>query len=484
MTMPFDPAAYAAPPPATDEERVAAALGPQPVAPAQPAAPAAPPGPLGVTAVGPVTPPPIEPGSADRSPAAALAPPPVEPGFADRPQQPATIPVTTTDRSTGTQGIDAASATAVGAATEDANAAAQAAGEAQIASDQAAADLEARQAQEAYGRGVNTYFEKAAELQTQDAILRETTEKLDEASRFQPDRTELFQGDTGALFGISAAISAMAGGWLMGQGLTGGRNPFLDSVLRMIDDNANDQIRANSNVYEELTRRLGSAQAAKKELKARMLGAVNETIAAKTRLEKSGLVQQGAASTMADVQREQAKNRLEAAKLTAKTVTTNVQTRTQQMPNPAATGGIDLSDPKEYAKTGKVSGLVNFQREVEELQASGALADNIGLLDESFGWVADVTRTRSPEQAKVERIRAMWELVNRADWASEPNGQEVQRRLSQIGWPRNDAEIPVFVQSVREALNVADPGGRYRIAARAMGNQPGGRQTQRVPVVR
>src|SRR5690606_22412256 len=142
MPTPLDPAAHAAPPPAADEERVAAALGPQPVAPTAPTAPTAPPGPLGVTAVGPVTPPPIEPGSADRSPAAALAPPPVEPGFADRPQQPATIPVTTTDRSTGTQGIDAASVAAVGAATEDANAAAQAAGEAQIASDQAAADLE------------------------------------------------------------------------------------------------------------------------------------------------------------------------------------------------------------------------------------------------------------------------------------------------------------------------------------------------------
>jgi hypothetical protein len=423
-------------------------------------------------------------------PAAPAAPPPAPAAPAEdagfplqlTPAQPLMVPITQTESSTTTQGVDKATAGRINEATGQANAAASAAGDAQMQQQRDAADLEMRQSREAYGRGVNNYFERQAELQTQDEIERETTARLDASARFKPDRTALFNGDKGAAFGISAAISAMAGGWLMGQGLTGGRNPYLDAVLNMIEDNANDQIAANGRVYQELSQRLGDTKAAKAALKAKMLEAVDQTIDAQSRFQKAGTVQRGAAATKAQVQAEIAKNNLEAAKLTGKTVSSTVQRKQSMAPNPAI--GIDVTNPQEYQRVGKVASLQNLAAEAQGLADSGALAENVGFFDEAGNWVAGAFNARDPKQARVERVRAMWELVNRADWSSEPNGQAVQERLAGIGWPKNDSEIPLFLQSVREALNTADPGGRYRIAARAMGNQPNAPEQKRFPIVR
>lgn len=421
-------------------------------------------------------------GMADRAGAGQLTPPQNPMGAADR--APMMVPQTTTETTTQTTGVDKATAASINAATGQANEAARQAGAAKVGEMQATSALDQRQAQEAYGRGVNQYFETAAQLATQDEVIRETNSRLEQAAQFKPDRTALFHGDQGALFGVSAAVAAMAGGWLMGQGLTGGRNPYLDAVFKIIDDNAKDQIAQNGQVYQELTRRLGSAEAAKKELKARQLQALNDTIDAKARFERSGLVQQGAARVQADVQAEIAKNQLEAAKLTGKTATTTVQKKMQMVPNLAASGGVDVTDPKEYERVGKVAALRDFASEAEGLAQSGALADNVGFLDGKWAWIKGAVNARDPKQARVEALKAKWELAMRADWKSEPNGQEVQARLSQIGFPQNDAEIPYFLQSVREALNTADPGGRYRIAARAMGSRPQAVETRRIPIVR
>lgn len=417
------------------------------------------------------------PGQADR----AVSPPfpDVQPGFADRP---ALIPSTTTETSTQTSGPDAATTANINAATTDANKAAAAAGAAKVGELNATAGFERGEAQAQYGRGVNNYFTRAGEMQTQDEVIRETTSALENAAKFKPDRTALFHGDTGALFGISAAVAAMAGGWLMGQGLTGGKNPYLETVMRMIDDNANDQIQANSQVYQELTRRLGDAKAARAELKARMYEAVNSTIEAQSRFNKAQLVQQGAAGVMAEMQKETARNRLEAAKLTGQTKTKTVQSRTQMVPT-----GVDVTDPREYARVGKVGGLDRLANEVDSLAESGILADNVGLISGVAAGVGNAVTAdafRSPERARVDKARAQWELMQRADWASEPNGQAVQERLSSIAFPKNSAEIPLFRQSVREALNAADPGGKYRLAGRAMGQTPPTVSRREIPVVR
>lgn len=401
--------------------------------------------------------------------------------------QPLFIPQTTTETTDTTSGVTKETAANINAATGDANTAADTAGKAKVDELNATADLERKQGREAYGRGVNSYFESLGGIHTQDQVIRETQGRLEETAKFKPDRTALFHGDNGVLFGISAAISAMAGGWLMGQGLTGGKNPYLDVIMRMIDQNANDQVESNSLVYRELEKRLGSAEAAKRELKARMYEAVNTTVEAQSRFDKASLVQKGAASVMAQVDSEKAKNRMEAAKLTGQTASHSVQRQEKMVANPAATGGIDVSDPKEYERVGKVQNMVNFQSEVESLAESGTLADHVGWFDTGWREARDLVtrnRARSPQWAKVQNMKARWEMVQRADWKTEPNGQAIQERLSLISFPQSDAEIPAFRQAVREAINTADPGGRYRQAARALGNEPNAVGSRRIPVVR
>lgn len=422
------------------------------------------------------------PGMADQGGAPSAPPFPIPtPGMSNGP---ALIPSTTTERTTTTQGVDKASAAGIRTAGDQANQAAQAAGDAQVQQLGAQAQLERRQSQEAYGRGVNEYFTRAGEIAVQDEILSTTAQKLQETARFKPDRTTLFQGDTGALFGLSAAISAMAGGWQMGQGLTGGKNPYLESVMRIIDDNANDQIRANSQVYEELTRRLGDAKAAKAELKGRMLGALAETIEAKARFEKADLVQQGAAGVLAQVRAEQAKTQLDVEKAVSQQVTKTVQSRTQMVPNPAATAGIDMQDAKNMARAERIGMLDSLLAEGEGLAKSGELAAHTGFVDEALDAPMRWFQSRSPGQKRVEDFKAALQLINRADWASEPNGAEIQRQLSQIGVPENDAEIPQALTRLRVILNAADPGGRFRLARRAVGDRPPAPETGRVTIVR
>jgi hypothetical protein len=468
---------------------------------ATPAAPGAPPKPapqsadgLGdITSVGAAVPPdPAEIMKTSRNAAGAAAssapPDPAKARAAS--MQPSMINATstTTDKTTGTQGLDKGSKAAIQSATGEANAAATSAGNAQVQQLTDTANLERKQATDAYGRGVNQYFEAWGQRNVQDQIVRDTTQRLEQNAQFKPDRAALFRGDHGLLFGISSAIAAMAGGWMMGRGMTR-NNPFLDSITKMIDEDANDQIAQNSAVYRELTRKLGSAEAAQKELKARMYQAVNDTIESQTRFEKADLVQKGAAGVMAQVDAKVAQNKLDAAKMTADTVTRQVQTRTQNqlVPNTAAYGGVDVTDPKEYARVGKVSDLSNFASEAESLVKDGTLADNVGWFDEGWNQTKDmITRghARTPGQARVDALKSRWELLNRADWASEPNGQETQQRLSAIAFPKNDSEIPLFQQRVREVMNAADPGGKYRFAAKAMGSRPNTVESGRTPIVR
>lgn len=460
-------------------------------APPAPAAPASDAGFTPVPVVNPAAKPELQPaadapwGPAPMPPGPQAAPAAEQPwGPAPMPAGPALIPSTTTDVTTQTSGPDAATTANINKATGEANTAAQAAGTAKVDELNATAGFERSEAQAQYGRGVNAYFERAGEMQTQDQIIRETQTALEETAKFKPDRTALFHGDNGTLFGISAAVAAMAGGWLMGQGLTGGKNPYLETVMRMIDENANDQIQANSQVYQELTRRLGTAEAAKRELKARMYEAVNTTIEAQSRFNKAQLVQQGAAGVMAEVQKEAARNRLEAAKLTGQTKTKTVQSQTRMVANPMAMPfGIDPSDPKQAARIERVGMLDALLREAESLDKSGELAANTGLIDEAVGGVKRFFRTRDLGQKRVEDFRAALQLINRADWASEPNGQEIQRQLSQIGEPQNDAEIPQALTRLRTILNAVDPGGRLRIVRRQMGDTPAAVVKREIPVV-
>src|SRR5688572_10871574 len=220
MTQPFDSTAFGAPP---DVQDFLTTTVPRPPAPAPaPHVAAAPPAPAplaspeGLTAAMDAPFPQDPRGAADRVGGAPGGDPfPMDPrGAADR--QPAMVPVTQTESSTQTTGPDAATAKNINAATGEANKAAEAAGTAKVGELHATADFERKEAQGQYGRGVNDFFTRAGELKTQDEIIRETSAALEDAAKFKPDRTALFSGDNGTLFGISAAVAAMAGGWLMG----------------------------------------------------------------------------------------------------------------------------------------------------------------------------------------------------------------------------------------------------------------------------
>ncbi len=188
---------------------------------------------------------------------------------------------------------------------------------------------------------------------------------------------------------------------------------------------------------------------------------------------------------MARVEAEQAKNRMESAKLTAQTVTKQHQTTTQQsmVANPALTQGFDLNDPKIVRIVGDVSKLDSFASEARSLAANGKLADSVGPWDSSINAVTPDT-LKSGDTQRVEALRAKWELIQRSGWASEPNGPAAER-LSAIAFPKNDAGIPLFLQNVQEVLNTADPGGRYRTVARGMGQRPAtAEKSNRTPIVR
>lgn len=434
-------------------------------------------------------PPDMRPGQANAAPQ-PTAPPDMRPGQAN---VPATIQVsktdTTTTNGTSTQGISEASKQQLRGATDQANAAAAGMGNVEAGNINAQADLQRTQAQQSYARGVNDYYQQWGQLQTQEQIAQETDRRLQEAAKFKPDRTQLFGGDSGVAFGISAAIAAMAGGWLMGQGLTGGKNPYLDIITRMIDDNANDQIRQNSQTMDQLTRILGDSKAAVSALKAKMRESVNETITAQTKFQDADLVQRGAATVMARVEAEKAKNDMEYAKATADTVTKQHQVTSQRtsqtVPNPAFAGGLDVNDAKTIQTIQKAGALEDLVNEAISLEKSGDLAANTGLLDEAAGSIKRGLRMRDPGQKRVEDFKAQLQLINRADWASEPNGQEIQRQLSSIGIPENDAEIPIAVERLRAVLNQVDPGGRFRMARRALGNRTNANQTgPAIPIVK
>lgn len=99
----------------------------------------------------------------------------------------------------------------------------------------------------------------------------------------EPDRRRAFPTGFG---GVMTFIGAIAGGML--QGLQGGSNPTLDALMRRLDEDVEQQRLTQSEQLKELTRQLGSIDAAEdmlrakqkeivlKETEARLLGSQNK----------------------------------------------------------------------------------------------------------------------------------------------------------------------------------------------------------------
>lgn len=100
----------------------------------------------------------------------------------------------------------------------------------------------------------------AAEIARNQMVQGRIQDKMDAVSKFKPDRQQLFEGTAGGFRALGAVIGMLFGGAL--SGLNGGPNQAQEAVFKMIDQNAQDQIRTNSLVYDQLKQRLGDEQAA------------------------------------------------------------------------------------------------------------------------------------------------------------------------------------------------------------------------------
>jgi hypothetical protein len=103
-------------------------------------------------------------------------------------------------------------------------------------------------------------------------VQSQIKQKIDDTTKFKPNRTALFEGTAGGFRAILSAVGMIAGGAL--QGVNGGRNTAMDTVFKMVDDNVADQVAQNTNIYQELVRSLGDEQAAASVLRSQHLQAV------------------------------------------------------------------------------------------------------------------------------------------------------------------------------------------------------------------
>jgi hypothetical protein len=207
------------------------------------------------------------------TPSVSPAAPPSPPGLGG------TIYDTTTTRSSGSSGMSAEGQARANKrldevdrlnskATDDAMAAKQARDEYEIKATEAAVSHEAEKRRQL-----------AAEQAVNAHIQSETERRMQAASDWQPDRKNMF--GFGAGRGLAAAVAIIAGGWMQGRGQTS-TNQFLPFVMKMIDDDVNDQVRKNSANVQQLREKLGDIKAAAAELKKRQLMYVDSELQAKT----------------------------------------------------------------------------------------------------------------------------------------------------------------------------------------------------------
>lgn len=271
--------------------------------------------PLGVTAVGAVPSQTYE----NRVAAAQATAPKYEAPGSGGPPDPAKVFASGPQYATETT----TSSTSSGMSDKDAAAQRGLIGEARSAQEKANASegeqrrLQVQAEQQEQERLLHEAAQQQRELAAKQAVVdlqeAEVKNKLQAASDWRPDRSELFSGSTGAARGILAAVAVMAGGWMQGRGMTRD-NPFTGAIERMIDDNVNDQVRKNSATIQFLKDQKGDVQAAAAELKKRQLEYAMQKVNARAALSKIPAAQAGvqafndaAAARTAEWQAEQEK---------------------------------------------------------------------------------------------------------------------------------------------------------------------------------
>lgn len=238
------------------------ALGPtDPTAPLP--TPAAPPDPAQIRANSP---------NAPAAPAPGLTPPDPAASFAKTQYD------TTTSRTTGSSGLSADAQKRAGARLDDVGAKQAAATEADAVARQAKADADVRATEAAVQAAAERRREAAAEQAVNDRIQTDVDRRMQAAADWRPERKNMF--GFGAGRGLAAAVAIIAGGWMQGRGQTA-TNQFLPFVMKMINDDVDDQVRKNSANIQLLREQKGDIKAAALELKKRQLMLVDSELSAK-----------------------------------------------------------------------------------------------------------------------------------------------------------------------------------------------------------
>jgi hypothetical protein len=214
--------------------------------------------------------------SAPKPPAAMQSGPP-DPAQAFAASQPQYD--TTTSRTEGSSGLSADAQKRAGARLDQVGSLSQKATDDEAAAKQARADYEMRATDQALSDMAQKRREAAAEAALNDHTTAEVDRRMQAASDWRPERKNMF--GFGAGRGLAAAVAVIAGGWMQGRGQTS-TNQFLPFVMKMIDDDVNDQVRTNSANIQMLREQKGDLKAAAAELKKRQLMLVDGELQAKS----------------------------------------------------------------------------------------------------------------------------------------------------------------------------------------------------------
>lgn len=357
---------------------------------------------------------------------------------------------------TGSTGLSAADQAAARGDVQAASAAGATAADAR----QATTNLEAQQATtrsaELLASSADAQSKIAADTVINDHLNSEVERKLKAGAEFRPDRTELFGGDHGAAFTLSAAVAAMAGGWLMGVGKTKG-NPYLDVVLKVIDDNANDQIRQNSSVVQELMRQKGDIQAVKADIKARQLRVADQLLEARMLRDKSQLIQSQGAATRAQFAAEDSKYQAEQRKALFRTESKKLSTTLNKVTTTSTVSGAT-----DEARQVRIGNLRKLDQRINTLAAgikSGAADGVVGITNRKLGLGLtspnDVRRmlgTMPPEQlAQLNNLNDL-AVDSVVSLKNEPSPR-VAALIQDLNVPQSDAELQTFLTRLQAARN-------------------------------
>lgn len=420
-----------------------------------PTGPALPPAGTAAQGAQPLLPP--SPGIADKKPAPPLPPPSI--GSADQtPSQPALIP--TTEHKDSTEGISPEDAARTEAGIGRQQAAQQQADQGTYQQKATEWWLTGQEANRKLANAAAGFADVAAKQAVQDHIAEETDRLLNAggpnskdpagigSAYWRPDRTELFHGKEGVAFGLMAAVAAMAGSWMQGKhGVT--QNAYLPTIMKMIDDNVDQQVRQNSSAMQHLRDIKGSVAAAKLELRDRQLSYVQQQADGFALKDKSEILQAGLAGFRDHMTAEREETRNKQEKVLNRKVTHDV---TQKLiKNPAAkAAALPRSLQIRYVQNNQFQEEYRGLRsDVVEAQQNGGADGYLGTVaTHGVSWVQEHLNGLPPEQQKFAQTMMKLEELNHLHTGSSMVGlsAEEKERFGKLGIPNKVRDIPNTLQ--------------------------------------